>query len=89
MAVIQVKTLQGLVKLDPADIESLSYRIGDATRVMERPHILEMFQAYIAADEGHQAHEDHRRQMQRLDDEHLKLNEAMRGKLLGGQPHVE
>ena len=83
MPTIQVETTSGEVKLDPADIDRLTYRIGDEERTIEAPHIAEMFEAYVAASELRQMWEDHRKHVASLDESHRKLSDVLRRQIVG------
>jgi hypothetical protein len=83
MAAILVQTTSGEVKVDPADIDRLTYWVGDKQRTVEGPHILEMFEAYLAGSELHAVREDHRQRMKIIEQGHDRLHETLRRQMLG------
>lgn len=83
MPAIKITTTTGQFTIDPAEIDSLTYRLGGQEQIMERPHILEMFNAFMAADEAHGLKQDVRNRLAQAGEQQDKVSDALRRKLRG------
>jgi hypothetical protein len=84
MPAIKITTTTGQYTIDPAEIDSLTYRLGGQEKTVEGANVIAMFIAFMAADEGHKVREDERRQLADVSEQHRQLSDAKRRKLLGG-----
>jgi hypothetical protein len=83
MATMQVQTTDGEMKVDPADIDSLTYRVGEKERTVEGANILAMFRAFMVADEAYQARQRQQRQLDEIREDGSAFREAMTRRMLG------